>query len=44
MYDASYIVLAEENNLTLVTEDNKLKEKAEKIVKTKTIKDLVKTS
>ncbi len=44
VYDASYIVLAEENNLTLVTEDNKLKEKAEKIVKTKTIKDLVKTS
>lgn len=44
IYDASYIVLAEENNLTLVTEDKKLKEKAEKTVKTKTIKNLVKNT
>ena len=32
-YDASYIVLAEKNGLTLVTEDKKLRAKAEKIVK-----------
>jgi len=32
-YDASYIVLAERNGLTLVTEDKKLRAKAEKLVK-----------
>ena len=32
-YDASYVVLAEKNNLTLVTEDKKLRTKAEKLVK-----------
>ena len=32
-YDASYIVLAEKNGLTLVTEDKKLRTKAEKLVK-----------
>jgi len=32
-YDASYIVLAEKNGLTLVTEDKKLRTKAEKFVK-----------
>ncbi|MCD6535719.1 MAG: type II toxin-antitoxin system VapC family toxin [Thaumarchaeota archaeon] len=32
-YDASYLILAKENNLTLVTEDKKLKTKAEKLVK-----------
>ena len=32
-YDASYIILAKENNLTLVTEDKKLRTKAEKLVK-----------
>ena len=32
-YDASYIVLAKKNGLTLVTEDKKLRTKAEKIVK-----------
>ena len=32
-YDASYIVLAEKNGLKLVTEDKKLRAKAEKLVK-----------
>jgi len=32
-YDASYIVVAEKNGLTLVTEDKKLRTKAEKLVK-----------
>ena len=32
-YDASYIVLAEKNGLTLVTEDKKLRTKAEKLIK-----------
>lgn len=32
-YDASYIVLAEKNSLKLVTEDKKLRAKAEKLVK-----------
>jgi len=32
-YDAAYIVLAEKNGLTLVTEDKKLRTKAEKLVK-----------
>jgi len=32
-YDASYVVLAEKNDLTLVTEDKKLRTKAEKLVK-----------
>ena len=32
-YDASYIVLAGKNGLTLVTEDRKLRTKAEKLVK-----------
>ena len=32
-YDASYIVIAEKNGLTLVTEDKKLRTKAEKLVK-----------
>jgi len=32
-YDASYIVLAEKNGLTLVTEDKKLRTRAEKLVK-----------
>jgi len=31
-YDASYVVLAEKNGLTLVTEDKKLREKAEKLI------------
>jgi len=31
-YDASYIVLAEKNSLILVTEDSKLRAKAEKLV------------
>ena len=32
-YDASYIVLAKKNGLTLVTEDKTLRTKAEKLVK-----------
>jgi len=32
-YDASYIVLAEKNDLILVTEDKKLRTKAERLVK-----------
>ncbi len=32
-YDASYIVLAEKNGLTLVTEDKKLRMKAKRLVK-----------
>ena len=32
-YDASCIVLAEKNDLTLVTEDKKLRTKAEKLIK-----------
>ena len=32
-YDTSYIILAEKNGLTLVTEDKKLRTKAEKLVK-----------
>jgi len=32
-YDASYIILAEKNDLTLVTEDERLRTKAEKLVK-----------
>jgi predicted nucleic acid-binding protein len=33
LYDSSYIVLAMKHNLTLVMEDNKLREKAKKLVK-----------
>mgnify|MGYP000176753434 FL=1 len=42
IYDASYIVLAEKNNLTLITEDKKLREKASETVKTISLKDLIK--
>jgi len=37
VYDASYIVLAKNKNLILVTEDSKLREKAENIVETKSL-------
>jgi len=40
-YDASYIVLAQKNNLTLVTEDRKLREKAEKLVKVMDLGELI---
>jgi len=41
VYDASYIVLARRNNMTLVTEDRKLRAKAEKIVKTRSLEEVV---
>jgi len=41
-YDASYIVLAENNNLMLITEDRKLKVVAEKIVETKNLREITK--
>ena len=40
-YDASYIVLAQKNNLILVTEDRKLREKAEKLVKVVDLGELI---
>ena len=40
-YDASYIILSKENNLQLVTEDEKLRRKASKIVKTTNISDIL---
>ena len=43
VYDASYIVLAKNNSLTLVTEDRKLRAKAEKIVKTRSLREVVRT-
>jgi len=39
-YDASYIVLARNNNLILVTEDKTLREKATKYVGTKSLSEL----
>ena len=40
VYDASYIVLAKNKNLILVTEDSKLREKAENIVETKCLNEI----
>ena len=40
-YDASYIVLAEKNGLTLVTEDKKLRAKAEKLVKAASLTQII---
>ena len=42
-YDTSYIALAEKHNLILVTEDKKLKEKANKIIKTISLNNIVNT-
>ncbi len=42
-YDASYIALAKKHNLTLITEDKQLKTKAEKLIQTKTISELIKS-
>ncbi len=42
VYDASYLVLAEKNDLTLLTEDKELKEKAGRRIKVISVKDLVK--
>ena len=43
IYDASYIVLAEKNKLTLVTEDKKLARKAHNTIKTTSLKNIIKT-
>ena len=40
-YDASYIVLAKKNNLTLVTEDEILRRKAKEYVKTLSLEEVV---
>jgi len=40
-YDASYIVLAKKNNLTLVTEDELLRRKAKEYVKTLSLEEVV---
>jgi len=40
-YDAAYIVLAEKNGLTLVTEDKKLRTKAEKLVKAASLTQII---
>jgi len=41
IYDTSYVILAEKNNLTLVTEDRKLMERASKAIKTVSLEELV---
>ncbi len=41
IYDASYLFIAINNNLILVTDDNKLKEKASKYVETLNTKQLI---
>jgi len=41
-YDASYVVLTEKNNLTLVTEDEKLREKASEKVKVMSLREVIK--
>ena len=43
-YDASYIVLAENQKLTLVTEDRKLREAAQPRIKAVSLNDLLKTA
>ena len=40
-YDASYIILSKKNNLQLVTEDEKLRRKASKIIKTANLSDIL---
>jgi len=42
IYEASYIVLAEKNNLTLVTEDEKLREKASEKIKVMSLREIIK--
>ena len=39
-YDSSYIVLAMKHDLTLVTNDNKLREKAKNLVKAVSLDEL----
>jgi len=40
VYDASYVVLAEKKGLTLVTEDRKLMEKAGKVIRVTSLKNI----
>jgi predicted nucleic acid-binding protein len=40
VYNTSYVVLAMKHGLTLVTEDEKLREKAKKLVKTVSLDEL----
>jgi len=42
IYDASYVILAEKYNLILVTEDEKLREKASEIVNVLGLNELIK--
>lgn len=41
-YDASYVVLADKNNLTLVTEDSELRKRAREIIKVISVEDMLK--
>ncbi len=41
VYDASYLVLANRNSLTLVTEDRELKRKAQNITRALSLKELI---
>ncbi|AFK51481.1 hypothetical protein TCELL_1058 [Thermogladius calderae 1633] len=41
VYDASYVVLAERYDLTLVTEDKRLRSRAQGIVEVKSLRELV---
>lgn len=39
-YDASYVVLADKNNLALVTEDSELREKAKSLIEAISVSDI----
>lgn len=39
-YDASYVVLADKNNLVLVTEDSELREKAKSLIEAISVSDI----
>jgi predicted nucleic acid-binding protein len=42
-YDSSYVVLAKEYGLTLITEDEELKEKAREVVKVVSVDDMLRS-